>query len=103
MTARGGIDLGGTKIQAVVLNGRGRVMGQSRHPTPRTGGPPAVAAEMATALTEAADQAGARTSDLVGVGVGSPGAVDAEAGTVAQARNLPDWIGPFPLADRLRE
>ena len=103
MTARGGIDLGGTKIQAVVLNGRGRVMGQSRHPTPRTGGPPAVAAEMATALTEAADQAGVRTSDLVGVGVGSPGAVNAEAGTVAQARNLPDWLGPFPLAGRLHE
>jgi glucokinase len=35
------------------------------------------------------------------VGVGSPGAIDAEAGTVAQARNLPDWEGVFPLADRL--
>src|SRR5205085_3205521 len=103
MTARGGIDLGGTKIQAVVLNGRHRVMGQARHPTPRTGGPPAVTAEMAAALREAADQAGVESSDLVGIGVGSPGAVDAEAGTVAQARNLPDWIGPFPLARRLHE
>src|SRR2546429_6909548 len=98
MTARGGIDLGGTKIQAVVLNGRRGVMGQSGHPTPRTGGPPAVAAAMAAALKEAAAQAGVEAADLVGVGVGSPGAVDAEAGTVAQARNLPDWIGPYPLA-----
>jgi glucokinase len=103
MTARGGIDLGGTKIQAVVLNGRHRVMGQSRHPTPTTGGPPLVAAAMAAALKEAAEQAGVETTSLVGIGVGSPGAVDAEAGTVAQARNLPDWIGPYPLAHRLRE
>src|SRR3954466_2004342 len=98
MSARGGIDLGGTKIQAVVVNGRGSVVGDSRHPTPTKGGPAAVAAHMAAALTEAADAGGIETSSLASVGVGSPGVIDAAAGTVASARNLSDWIEPFPLA-----
>ena len=72
MSARGGIDLGGTKIQAVVVNGRNSVIGESRHPTPTSGGPPAVAAEMATALGEAAEAAGVEPSSLASVGVGFP-------------------------------
>ena len=35
---RGGIDLGGTKIQAVVLDGRRSVIGEARSATPTTGG-----------------------------------------------------------------
>jgi len=101
MSARGGIDLGGTKIQAVVVNGRGTVIGDARHQTPANGGPPAVTAEMAAALGEAAAAAGVETSSLVSVGVGSPGVIDAAAGTVASARNLNDWIEPFPLAAEL--
>src|SRR3954466_10513956 len=101
MSARGGIDLGGTKIQAVVVNGRGSVVGDSRHPTPTKGGPAAVAAHMAAALTEAADAGGIEPSSLASVGVGSPGVIDAAAGTVASARNLTDWIEPFPLAAEL--
>src|SRR5256714_1943589 len=101
MSARGGIDLGGTKIQAVVVNGRGSVTGDARHPTPTKGGPPGVAAEMAATLGEAAEAAGVQASSLASVGVGSPGVIDAAAGTVASARNLTDWIEPFPLAAEL--
>ena len=43
---RGGIDLGGTKIQAVVVDARHRIRGQARLPTPRDGGPPAVASRI---------------------------------------------------------
>lgn len=101
MSARGGIDLGGTKIQAVVVSADHEVLGQSRHPTPRDGGPERVGAAMAQALREAADSAGVSAGDLVGLGVGSPGAVDQTTGAVAHARNLPDWEGSFPLGERL--
>jgi glucokinase len=101
VSARGGIDLGGTKIQAVVVNGRNSVIGDARHATPTSGGPPAVAAEMAATLAEAAEGAGVELASLESVGVGSPGVIDTEAGTVASARNLSDWIEPFPLAAEL--
>src|SRR6185503_16469402 len=103
MGMRGGIDLGGTKIQAVVVAPRGAVLGECRLPTPTTGGPPDVAAAMVEAVRSAAEAAGADTSELDGVGVGSSGAVDDSEGTVAKARNLPDWEEPYPLRDRLAE
>jgi glucokinase len=100
---RGGIDLGGTKIEAVVVDCDAEVVGQAREPTPTSGGPSAVAAQMASAMQAAAKAAGVETSALAGTGVGSPGDVDESAGTVANARNLPDWRDPFPLADFLSE
>jgi glucokinase len=100
---RGGIDLGGTKIQTVVVDDANRVLGEARHPTPTEGGPADVAAAMAAAMAEAADQAGLSTDALAGVGVGSPGDVDGERGTVTSARNLPDWEGEFALGAALEE
>ena len=100
---RGGIDLGGTKIQAVVVDAEREVLGEARRATPTEGGPEAVAREMAAALAEAAESAGSDAARLAGVGVGSPGTVNAEAGTVENASNLPDWLDPFPLAARLEE
>jgi glucokinase len=103
MSVRAGLDLGGTKIQAVVVDSRGRVLGESRRPTPVSGGPPAVVKELVGAMTEAAGAAGVDVASLSGVGIGSPGEIDAHAGTVAQARNLNRWIDPFPLGPTLAE
>jgi glucokinase len=100
---RGGIDLGGTKIQTAIIDAAGAVKGEARHPTPTEGGPADVAAAMAKALIEAAKAAGVESSALEGVGVGSPGDVDEKAGTVSTARNLPGWDGSFPLAGALEK
>src|SRR6201992_1176535 len=100
---RGGIDLGGTKIQTAIIDAAGAVKGEARHPTPTEGGPADVAAAMGKALVEAAKNAGVESSDLEGVGVGSPGDVDEKAGTVSTARNLPGWEGSFPLAEALEK
>ena len=97
------MDLGGTKVQAVMVAARGKVVGEAKLPTPQEGGPVAVVDQIAAALRQAADAAGVDTGDLVGVGVGSPGAVDAEMGVVSEARNLPDWEEAFPLALALSE
>jgi len=102
-TFRAGIDLGATKIQTVVVGPDHAVVGQARRPTPTEGGPPDVAAEIAAAVEEAAESAGVAVEELAGAGVGSPGAVDQEAGTVAHARNLPNWEEPYPLAATLAD
>jgi glucokinase len=100
---RGGIDLGGTKIEAIVVDEGNTVLGQSRRPTPTEGGPADVADQMSEAMHAAAEAAGVQSSTLKGVGVGSPGSVDEAAGTVTQARNLPGWNGTFELARTLSE
>ncbi|HEY1687710.1 MAG TPA: ROK family protein [Solirubrobacteraceae bacterium] len=104
MATYGGLDLGGTKIQAIVLEHEGaHVIGEARSATPHTGGPQAVVEALTQTLAQAAEQAGLPTEQLDGVGVGSPGEIDERTGTVTQARNLPDWEGSFPLASALSE
>jgi len=99
MSSYGGIDLGGTKIQTVIVDDEHNVLGSARRPTPTTGGPADVACEMAAALCEAAKAAELAVTALAGIGVGSPGTI--EAGNVSSARNLPGWEGTFPLAAAL--
>ncbi|MGZ4480758.1 MAG: ROK family protein [Gaiellales bacterium] len=104
MAHRGGIDLGGTKIQAVVVDDAQAVLGQARHPTPSGGGPEGVITAMAGVMREAAAAAGLETGQLAGVGAGSPGTVDPAAGTIANARNVaPGWEAPVPAAAMLSE
>lgn len=101
MARYGGIDLGGTKIQAVVVDERHEVLGSARLPTPTTGGPADVTLAMVGALREALTGAGVAGEELTALGVGSPGVVDDAEGSVTSARNLPDWEGTYPLAEKL--
>ena len=102
MGLRGGIDLGGTKIQAVVVGARNGARGQARIPTPKDGGPDGVIAAMAEAIRAAAEEAKVETSALDGVGIGSPGEVDTSAGTVTNAYNVvPDWNRTIQVGDIL--
>jgi glucokinase len=100
---RGGIDLGGTKIQTAIVDAGGKVLGEARRPTPTSGSPQDVADEMAAALREAAAGAGVEPAELSGIGVGSPGDADEKTGIVSGARNLPGWKGSFPLAEALKQ
>jgi len=101
MAIRGGLDLGGTKIDAIVVDDANTILGRARRVTPVDGGPPAVVRELGAAIREAAAAAGADVSALAGVGVGAPGEVDQAAGTLARAGNLPDWGGVHPVVAEL--
>ncbi len=104
MPTYGGIDLGGTKIQAIVMRGEDRaVLGQARMLTPREGGPPAVIDALVACMSEAATAAHLDVAHLDGIGVGVPGEVDAAAGTLARAGNLSEWEHPVALAATLTE
>lgn len=87
------MDLGGTKIQAVAMQG-GEVLGRARAVTPQTGADDVAAAVAASVRTVLAD-AGSSVRALTAVGVGAPGR--AEAGVVSHAPNLPGFHEPFPL------
>lgn len=100
---RGGIDLGGTKIQTAIVDSSGEVLGEARQPTPTSGGPADVARAMEEALREAAGAADVEPAKLEGVGVGSPGDADEKTGVVSTARNLPGWEGSFPLGETLAQ
>ena len=52
-------------------------------------------------MREAAAAAGTDAGALAGVGVGSPGEIDTDAGTVSNVVNIRDWKGAFPLGETL--
>jgi glucokinase len=101
MPPRAGVDLGGTKIQTVVVDGRDKVLGQSRVPTPADDGAGAIVETIARAIGAAAEEAGLATDSLVGVGVGAPGGIDPEKGVLINPPNLPGFGDEFPLGPEL--
>lgn len=96
---RAGIDLGGTKIQAVVVDEEGRVLGAARQATPTADGPDSIVVALADSVREAARAAGVDVPPRVGVG--TPGSVDVRRTTVTGARNLAGFDGEVPLATLL--
>jgi glucokinase len=97
-----GVDLGGTKIQAVVLRDR-EIAGSSRVPTPQSGAPDVIDA-IVQAVKDSLAQADAAVEDLGGVGVGTPGEIDAERGEVSLAMNVPGFVDPpVPLGPKVSE
>ena len=94
---RGGIDLGGTKIQTAIVGARGKISRPVAPPDPdrgRTRG--RRAARWPRRCARRPSRPASRPRTLVGVGVGSPGDADEKTGVVSAAKNLPGWEGSFP-------
>src|SRR4029450_3602237 len=68
-----GGDLGGAKVQGVVIGADGARLGGARGKTPVEGGPAAVVAEITGVVKAAAKAAKVPVGKLAGVGIGSPG------------------------------
>ncbi|HET8946026.1 MAG TPA: ROK family protein [Candidatus Polarisedimenticolia bacterium] len=93
-----GLDLGGSKLLAVVVGGDGTVLDRERLPTGRTTGP----GEAIALARQAAGALRARGADFAAAGLGFPGLVDHSAGLVRSSVMLDDWKD-VRFADRLSE
>jgi len=83
---RAGIDIGGTKTDAVAIAADGALAQRFRVPTGF--GPDAVLQTALGAVTRLAELAGIRAGEFESIGIGIPGAVDSASGRVAHAVNL---------------
>jgi glucokinase len=92
-----GVDVGGTKVAAGLVDSYGEIKSQTRTPMVASG----TAAAGLAAVTSAIDSLfksdpQARTS-IRGIGICSPGPLDPKAGVVVNPPNVPCWRN-FPLA-----
>jgi glucokinase len=92
-----GIDLGGTKVQGVVVDRHGRRVGEARGKTPVQDGAAAVVAEIATVVKAAAKDAKVAPGKLAGIGIGSPGRMDRDSGKLFGAANVFGFHQGVPL------
>ena len=88
-----GIDLGGTKIEAIALDADGRERFRHRMPTPR--GDYAATVEAVAVLVAQAEAVVGRST----VGIGMPGVVSPASGLVKNANST--WLNGRPLSEDL--
>ncbi|MGD2201955.1 ROK family protein [Microbacterium maritypicum] len=95
-----GIDIGGTKIAALLVSDDGTVLARGSVPAPAALGGGAMADAAADLAREIAAQA---EVSLAAAGVGAAGVIDHETGTIrAASATFVGWAG-FPLADELEQ
>ncbi len=82
-----GIDVGGTKVAASLVDADGRLLGLARRPTD-VQGPDATLDSIADAAEQAIALAGLERGEVRGVGLGIPGVVDPQRGIGVASVNL---------------
>lgn len=93
-----GVDVGGTKVAAGLVNDEGEIRSHLRVPMIANGSADDGLSAVLSAITQLL-QDGARVR---GIGVCSPGPLDPAAGVILNPPNLPCWRN-FPLSDALRK
>src|SRR5262245_10506919 len=85
-----GLDIGGTKIEAAVLDAAGEVRFRKRIATPAQYDP------LLAAITDIVKEADAQAGACVTVGVGAPGGVSPRTGLMQNVQNIDSMMGrPF--------
>jgi len=95
-----GVDIGGTKVAAGLVNSRGELLSRTEVPMFATG----TAAEAMACVDQAirAILCAENSSQVRAIGIASPGPLELPAGIVIDTPNLPCWHN-FPLGDTVRQ
>jgi len=97
-----GVDLGGTKILAAVVNSQGKMLSRDHSITPAQKGHKVVIQSILESIHRALGRADVAISDLIVIGVGAPGLLNPETGILFTSPNLPGWRD-VPLRDIIQE
>jgi len=95
-----GVDIGGTKVAAGLVNAEGEILARSRTPMLTTGPPSNGLAAVSTAI-EALFADTSSPSQFVAIGICAPGPLDPKTGVIINPPNLPMWHR-YPLAEEMR-
>jgi len=94
-----GVDLGGTKILAGVVDADNQILGRAKRATPAKEGGPAILGAMIDCVEEALGKAGLSRGDIAAGGIGSPGPLDVNAGVILFSANMN--VENFPIGPEL--
>lgn len=97
-----GIDLGGTAVKIAVVDEEAGMLEHERHSTQVEAGLEGIVSHIASLVFSMYDRFGKQLGEelFAGIGLGAPGAVDSEKGTLSYPPNLPGWE-QYPLKNEL--
>ncbi|MGH9482717.1 MAG: ROK family protein [Terriglobales bacterium] len=93
-----GVDIGGTKVAAGLVDGQGQILMRTRTAMPARGDAEGALAAVSKVIGEAL--AAGQGRPVVAIGLSSPGPLDPRSGVVLNPPNLPCWRN-YPLAERV--
>ncbi|MCH8316397.1 MAG: ROK family protein [Planctomycetes bacterium] len=96
-----GVDLGGTNMQAIVVDPTNKIVGRKHACTEPQRGADDVIDRLVETVNDACRDAGTSLTEIGAVGIAAAGAIDIPNGVILVAPNL-HWEN-LPLLDRLRE
>ena len=96
-----GVDLGGTNIAVGLVNDDMKIEVKKSLPTGATRPAEEIVADIATLCRMVCDEAGIALTDVLGIGIASPGIANHDDGVVEYANNLP--FRKLPIAKMLTE
>jgi glucokinase len=91
-----GIDIGGTKISIVLGTEKGKILARREIPTRIGSGARACVKELVSNLRALILHSFIAPPEILGIGVGCPGAINSSKSTLPRSPNLPGWAG-LPL------
>ena len=94
-----GVDIGGTKVAAGLVDRDGKILTQGRQPM-IAGGTAEAALQAATVAIDSMSASAASRGGFEGIGICAPGPLDPKTGIVLNPPNLPCWRN-FPLAEKI--
>lgn len=94
-----GIDLGGTYIKGGIVDEENRIIARGATPTMAEREAEEIIRDMAALVKKLTEDAGITLHDIAGIGIGSPGTIDAGSGMVLYSNNI-RWEN-VPLAELL--
>ena len=95
-----GVDIGGTKVAAGLLNAEGKILRQSRNRMLTTGAPAAGLAAVSTAISNLFADGLSQKGQIEAIGICAPGPLDPRTGVIINPPNLPIWHN-YALADEM--
>lgn len=96
-----GVDIGGTKVAAGLVDSAGNIFHQLRVPMPARGSAEEGFGAVAKAIQAIFEEHPQSRSAVAGIGICAPGPLDPQTGIVLNPPNLPCWRN-FPLAAEVR-
>lgn len=96
-----GVDIGGTKIAAGLVDARGNILSKVRVPMPSRGTEKEALSAVQQAIDEAFDSKPQLRGSVAGIGISSPGPLDPRAGVIINPPNLPCWRN-FHITKKLK-
>ena len=94
-----GVDLGGTNLRIAAVDSDGKLLEKLTLGAEVQRGRDFVINEMCTAIQSLSAKY-RDSGQLAGIGIGVPGFIDMDTGTVVRSPNLPDWVN-FPARDEI--